>query len=352
MIEYNNRVVQDDLLQICQSKLDWRQFDGKTVLITGATGMLAEYLAFTLLYLREKHGIRVNVIALCRTKNHSECVYNDFLNKDYFSLLCQDVCKPIEYSGEVDFIFHLAGNASPYSINNDPVGIMKANLLGTFNVMEFAREKSVHRVLFVSTREVYGASSEKLLSETSFGSLDPMDNRSCYPESKRAAETILRSYYLQYGIESVIARVAHSYGPGMTIHNDGRVMADFIGNAVDGNNIVLHSSGEAVRSFLYLSDAVTALFTIVLKGKAGEAYNLSNELEPLPIYQVAQLICKVVSEKKEMKVVFASSHPKDGYCKYPRVALDNSKIQQLGFFPQVGLKDGIRKTIQSFQYES
>ena len=310
--------------------------------------MLAEYLAFTLLYLRENCDVRVNVIALCRTRHHAEEVYSEFLEKDYFSILSQDVCEPINYSGSIDYIFHLAGNASPYSINNDPVGIMKANLLGTFNVMELAREKSVQRVLFVSTREVYGASSEQQLSETSFGRLDPMDNRSCYPESKRAAETILRSYFLQYGIESVLARVAHSYGPGMKIHNDGRVMADFIGDAVDGKDIVLHSSGEAVRSFLYLSDAVVGLFTILLQGVGGEAYNLSNELEPMPIYKVAELICSLLPEKN-IHVVFSNEKPKGGYCNYPRVALDNTKIERLGFIPKVSLSDGLYRTLNSFK---
>lgn len=351
MVTYSNPIVQEDLSLICLSKLDWNQFNNKTVLITGATGMLAEYIVFTLMYLRENCDIRVNVLALCRTRQNAETVFGNFLDKEYFALLCQDVCSTIDYNGSIDYIFHLAGNASPMSINNDPVGIMKANLLGTFNVMELARNKSVRRILFVSTREVYGASSDLLLSENSFGKLDPMDNRSCYPESKRAAETILHSYYLQYGIGCVIARVAHCYGPGMKIHNDGRVMADFIGNAVDRKDIVLYSSGEAVRSFIYLSDAVTALFAITLKGKAGEAYNLSNELEPLPIYQVAQLICKIASGDN-LKVVFASEHPRDGYCNYPRVALDNSKIQELGFIPQVDLKEGLRRTIQSFCYES
>ena len=348
MVKYKNTIVQDDLAQICRCGLNWKAFDNKTVLITGATGMLAEYLAFTLLYLRENCDVRVNVIALCRTRHHAEEVYSEFLAKDYFSILSQDVCEPIDYNGSIDYIFHLAGNASPYSINNDPVGILKANLLGTFNVMELAREKSVQRVLFVSTREVYGASSEQQLSETSFGRLDPMDNRSCYPESKRAAETILRSYFLQYGIESVLARVAHSYGPGMKIHNDGRVMADFIGDAVDGKDIVLHSSGEAVRSFLYLSDAVVGLFTILLQGVGGEAYNLSNELEPMPIYKVAELICSLLPEKN-IHVVFSNEKPKGGYCNYPRVALDNTKIERLGFIPKVSLSDGLYRTLNSFK---
>lgn len=347
MFSYKHNIVQDDLSDICAKDLDWNHYDGKSVLVTGVNGMLASYIMFVFIYLVKHKGLHVDIVALTRSLDKTRTIYGTLLDEPFIHVLVQDVSEPIQYDGHVDEIFHLAGNASPYSINHEPVGILRANLLGTFNMLEFARMKSVRRVLFVSTREVYGASTEKQLSETSFGSLDPLDNRSCYPESKRAAETVLRSYFLQYGIEIVIARVAHSYGPGMKIHNDGRVMADFIGNAVRGEDIVLRSSGEAVRAFLYLSDAVTGLFTMMLKGEAGEAYNLSNETEPLPIYQVAQLICQL--SPNDIQVVFSADRPKEGYCNYPRVALDNSKIQRLGFIPKVKLSEGIVKTLNSYE---
>lgn len=350
MFSYKHHIVQEDLADICARDLDWNHYDGKSVLITGVNGMLATYIMLVLVYLVKQKGLHVDIVALTRNLDKTRAIYGSLLDEPFIHLLVQDVSEPLRYDGHVDEIFHLAGNASPYSINHDPIGILRANLLGTFNVMEFAREKSVRRVLFVSTREVYGASSEKLLSEISFGSLDPLDNRSCYPESKRAAETILRGYYLQHGIGTVIARVAHSYGPGMKIHSDGRVMADFIGNAVRGEDIVLRSSGEAVRAFLYLSDAVAGLFTMMLKGEAGEAYNLSNETEPLPIYQVAQLICQL--SPNDIQVVFSADRPKEGYCNYPRVALDNHKLETLGYKPLVSLKEGLKRTIYSFSNES
>ena len=216
-----------------EAKLPWKELDGKTILITGATGMLASYVTWLLLYLHEYDDIHVKVVALCRNRQKAEEYYGEWIGKPYFHLLIQDVCEPIAYEGKADYVFHLAGNASPHYINTDPVGIMKCNLLGTMNVLEYARDCQTKKVIFASTREVYGKNEEaERLDEQVFGTLDPMDGRSCYPESKRAAETLLKSYYLQYGVNFNAVRIAHSYGPTMQLENDGRVMADLMGDVV------------------------------------------------------------------------------------------------------------------------
>lgn len=348
MFSYLHPIVQKDLEEIASSSiLNFKKLENKTILVTGVNGMLATYITYTLLYHIEHFHQNIRVLALTRSIDKTNCLFEEFLDKDYFEIVHQDICAPIKYMDRVDYIFHFAGNASPYYINHQPVDILRSNLEGTFNIMELARKNERCKVIFASTREVYGKVDEDSLSENSFGSLDPLDNRSCYPESKRAAETIIRSYFLQYGVDTTIARIAHSYGPGMKIVNDGRVMADFIGNAVRHENIVLNSSGEAVRAFLYLSDATIALFKLAFDGQAGEAYNLSNETEPYPIYQVAQMICEI--SKDDIQVIFSKDKPKAGYCNYPRVALDNSKIAKLGFLPQVNLKEGLMRTLNSFE---
>ena len=156
MFDYKNKVVQEDLKQMAEEHLDWHQFDGKTILVTGATGMLATYISYFLLYLKEEKGIDLRLLALCRTKSKAEKAFKNFLDKPYFKLLLQDVCNPIQYDGSIDYIFHLAGNTSPHFINTDPVGIVKSNMLGTFNILELAKEKHSSKVIFASTREVYG----------------------------------------------------------------------------------------------------------------------------------------------------------------------------------------------------
>lgn len=349
MFGYTNTIVQADLQEITASPLQWFEFHHKTVLVTGANGMLATYLLYTFLYLVEEKGMDIKVIALTRSLDKTRELYKEFLNKPYFRVLHQDICNPIHCEGRVDYIYHFAGNASPFFIKADPVGIVKSNLLGTFNVMEFARDKEPARIIFASTREVYGETSYSLLSENdSFGKINPLDNRSCYPESKRAAETILKSYYNQFGIQSVIARIAHSYGPGMKIDNDGRVMSDFIYNAVHHQDITLLSDGSAVRSFCYISDAVLGLIQLTLYGHPGEAYNLANESEPMPIREVAQLIANLFPERG-IKVSYRQSDDCSGYCTYERVALDMRKMEHLGFVPSVSLREGLRKTIISFE---
>ena len=341
-----SEVIIEDLQRMSEVHLPWRELDGKTVLITGATGMLASYVTWLLLYLHEHTGINITVIALCRNRQKAEQYFGSYLAKSYFHLLIQDVCTPIAYEGKVDYVFHLAGNASPYFINSDPVGIMKCNLLGTINVLEYARKCHTIKVIFASTREVYGKNDEaELLDEQAFGTLNPLDDRSCYPESKRAAETLLKSYYLQYGVNFNTIRIAHSYGPTMKLENDGRVMADLMSDVVAGRDIVLKSSGEAVRAFLYVTDAVIGMFTVLFYGEPAGAYNLTNESEPVSIKDLAHMLA-ALREDKNIQVVVSEGEQK-GYCAYRRTALDTSAIEQLGWKPQISLKEGINRVHNS-----
>lgn len=339
-------VITEDLRRMCQADLPWQQLGGKTVLVTGATGMLASYVTWLLLCLHEEVGIDVSVVALCRNPQKAEHYFGSYVGKPYFSMLTQDVCDPIAYDGAVDYIFHLAGNASPHFINTDPVGIMRCNLVGTMNVLELARKRPTVKVVFASTREVYGANEHTdRLDECSYGVLDPLDARSCYPESKRAAETLLKSYYLQYGLAFNTVRIAHAYGPTMALENDGRVMADLMDDVVAGRDIVLKSNGEAIRAFLYITDAVLGMFTVLFKGKAGEAYNLANEMEPVSIKDLAQRLASSRNDKT-IHVVINEGDQK-GYCAYRRTALDTTAIEQLGWKPQTSLKEGIIRTFHA-----
>lgn len=173
-----------------------------------------------------------------------------------------------------------------------------------------------------------------------------MDARSCYPESKRAAETLLKSYRLQYGVDFNTIRIAHAYGPTMTLENDGRVMADLVGDVVAGRDIVLKSNGEAIRAFLYVTDAVLGMFTVLFRGKAGEAYNLANETEPVSIRELAQRLAASRNDKTIRVVV--NEWDQKGYCAYRRTALDTTAIGHLGWKPRVSLGEGITRVVSSF----
>jgi len=155
MLTYTNPIVQRDLQEIC-SRIDTAAFDGKTILVTGANSMLGTYMAYLFLYMADKLGLDVRTVVLTRSADKTRALYADFIGREYFGIIDSDITHAIAYDGPLDYIYHFAGNASPRFINTDPVGILQSNLTGTFNVMELAREKNA-RVIFASTREVYGA---------------------------------------------------------------------------------------------------------------------------------------------------------------------------------------------------
>lgn len=348
MFTYSHPIVQQDLDEINRVPLSVPE--GSTILVTGANGQIATYLVYSLMHQVTHRRLNIHVIALSRSREKAEVLFQDFLHNSHFTLLIQDVCSPVAYPGKIDYIFHFAGNASPYYILHDPVGIMKSNLLGTINILELAREKGTRKVIFASTREVYGENkTEKSLSEHSFGSIDCMDARSCYPESKRAAETLCKSYYLQYGVNFNAVRIAHTYGPGMKLENDGRVMADLLACAVRGENIVLKSKGEALRAFCYINDTLRGLFLVMQKGEPAGAYNLANETEEASVRQLAELLVASVPEK-DLQVEFRiPERQQTAYCNYERVKMNTRKLEELGWKPTVPLREGIMRTIKSFE---
>ena len=258
---YKNEIVQNDLNEISQSIKNIEKLKNTSILITGATGMLATYITYLLMYLNEHQDYQIKVFALVRNEKTAKQKFETFLKNSNFHLLVQDVTEEIKLTNQIDYIIHAAGSASPHFIVNDPVGIIKANTLGTINVMELARKCQVKKVLYTSTREVYGKVDDNILeiTEDIVGKLDQMDSRSCYPESKRMGENICKSYGLQYNIPFNNVRIAHSYGPGMTIARDGRIMSDLIYYVVNCQNITLNSDGTAKRAFCYITDCIIAI---------------------------------------------------------------------------------------------
>lgn len=354
MFGYRNIVVQNDLDEIIRrEEIPFEILRDKSVLITGASGMLATYMVYTLIRLNEVKGYNINVMALVRNKEKAEKRFCDFLENEKFELLVQDVCEEIKTEKEIDYIVHAAGNASPKFIINDPVGIIKANTLGTINVLEFAKKSEVKNVLYTSTREVYGkVDNADEIYENTMGVLEPTELRACYPESKRMSETILESYRVQYGVPYCTVRIAHSYGPGMAIDEDGRVMSDFISDIVNNRNIVLKSEGTAKRAFCYITDAVSALFLVLLKGENGSVYNVANEKEEKEIREVASMLVQL-KEESNLKVVFDIPETQSaGYSKMGRVKLNTEKLEKLGWSVEVYLKEGLERTVESFLGDS
>lgn len=348
MLNFFNTIVQEDMKDIHDEKILFDKLKNKSVLITGATGMLATYIIYFLHYLNINKRSNIKIYALARNKKKIEELFTTLINDKNFIVTNQDVIKEILIDEKIDYIFHLASSANPKSILENPVGIIQANTLGTINVCQFAVKNNA-LVFFASTREIYGKiEGKEFVKETDMGICDCIEDRACYPESKRISETICKSYNLQYKMKYQICRIAHVYGPGINIENDGRIMSDIISDIVNNRNIILKSDGSAQRAFCYLSDAIRAMFLIMLNAQENDVFNLSNEEEEISIKGLANLSAKLFSEKN-IKVNYEISNSNANlYTNYKRSKLDNSKLYALGWRVKIDLKEGIRKTVLSF----
>lgn len=352
-MNYYDEIIQEDLKLIKSQKIFWDKLKNSTVLVTGATGMLATYVGYMLHYLNETTDLNVKGILTYRNHEKLFSKYEGLLENSNLTFVQQDVIEKMHLEDTVDWIIHAASNASPKYILTDPVGIIEANVIGTEQLLYLAKEKNVKGFHFLSTREVYGEVPSKVgkITEDSYGSLNILEKRSCYPESKRLGETLVRSFSDQHNVPFTISRIAHSYGPGMELNKDGRIMNDLIYNVVNNENIVLKSKGEAERSFCYIADAVAGIFMIMLNGSNDEAYNLSNEDEPIKIADLAKKLVQLFPNKN-LKVTF--DIPKEigaGYTKFKRIPLDTTKLEKLGWKKLNCLDKGIRKTVLSFNNE-
>jgi nucleoside-diphosphate-sugar epimerase len=343
-------IIQADLEKIVSCPLSWDRLFGKTVLISGANGLVPSYILETLLYLNETECAGIHTVALVRNRDRALGRLGHLVNRSDMTLHVQDVRDSYSGPRRVDLVIHAAGQASPKFYGTDPVGTFSVNVFGTWRMLELAREARSTEFLFISSGEVYGRVQDPSVpvSETLFGPLDPLLIRSCYAEGKRAGETLCACWHSQYDVPIKVVRLSHTYGPRMDLE-DGRVFADFVADLVARRDIVLKSDGSARRAFCYLADSTAGIFTVLLRGLNGEAYNLGADSE-ISILELANRLCGMFPERR-CKVVRREREPGDPYIPSPVSAglFDLSKIKALGWRPTTGIEEGFRRTVYSYE---
>ena len=232
-------VEQRDINIIRNNPIDWEKFRNKTVLITGATGRLGMYLVEVISKADIDWNLNITIIALARNEKKLYNVFGASLNLPNIVTMVQDIIEPIEWKGDLHYIFHTAGAASPRDFTNEPVETLWGHLQGTRNILELAKEKQCEKVLYVSTVEIYGEWKRKEgIQEEDMGPMRCDNARACYPEAKRMCETMLASYNMQYHIPYIGVRLCHTFGPGISL-DDGRAFSEFIQNVINGEDIIL-----------------------------------------------------------------------------------------------------------------
>ena len=349
-----NSIITQDMEDIYSRELPWEELDGKTILLTGAYGMLASYIVYFIFFIRNKKNIKVNLIAIVRNKDKFYKKFSDITEMDNITVIENDVSEPMDIDGNIDYIIHAASLASPQYYSVCPVDVLNPNTIGTYYLLQLAKEKNVKGFLMFSTCDVYGVPNavNGMITEDSYGRMDTLDIHNCYSESKRMAETMCKAFNVQYGIHTKIARIAHTYAPTMDIDNDPRVFASFVKNIVKEQDIVMKSDGSGKRSFCYITDAIAGYFTILFKGVDGEAYNVCNASQFISVKELADTLVSLYPEKN-LKVIRKERQKSEHYTENSLLVgcdniPDNSKLEGLGWNADVNIEEGFKRVIDYY----
>lgn len=343
-----NPILSEDIRNILEEPIQWNRLKGKSVMVTGASGMVGSYIMRTLICLNQMKGYQIQIIGVVRNKKK---VAEDIVNDSNVEIFVHDVSQPFTYEGAVDFMIHAASPASPLIMKNQPVETVAANALGAYYTLQLAKEKNTEEYVFISSREIYGQPLEgqDMFQEDTYGFVDPLDARSCYPEGKKVAETMCASFYEEYGLKAKSARLAHTYGPGMSIY-DGRVQADFLKNVIFNEDIVLKSEGLPIRTYTYISDAVAGIFFILLNGQE-RAYNIGDEHAKISIRGLAELLVHITPERKLSLKFDIPEEGLKGTAPFTLGILDSSRLRGLGWKPRYTIEEGFRRVIDYLEIE-
>lgn len=307
----------------CQEKTMGR------LLVAGGAGFIGSWLCESLL--DAKHEvISLDNFGSGNPENISQL-------KGEFTSLEHDVRDPLKIDGEVDAVFHLASRASPFDYMNYPLDTLMTNAQGTFNLLMLAKEKGA-KFLLASTSEVYGDPLEHPQKETYWGNVNSLGPRSCYDEAKRFAEALTMAFIRKHDVDARIVRIFNTYGPRMA-RDDGRVIPNFICQALEGKPLTVYGDGSQTRSFCYVTDMVGGLKKAMFSGSKGEVFNLGNPTEN-NILDVAKLVISLAGS--DSKIVYKPLPQDDPARRQPDIG---KAKERLGWGPTVDLEEGLKKTI-------
>lgn len=311
----------------------------KIAIVAGGAGFIGSHLCKRLV-VEGKNVWCIDNLSTGSIRNISS-----LMDKDNFHFIHHDIIVPYEFSDEksIDAIYNFACPASPIHYQKDPIHTFKTSIIGNLNLLELAKEKGA-RILLASTSEVYGDPQVEVQNESYWGNVNPYGIRSCYDEGKRGAETLFHDYHERYGVDTRIIRIFNTYGPQMSA-DDGRVVSNFIVQALQGKALTIHGDGNQTRSFQYIDDLVNAIMLVMQDGIQHSPINIGNPHE-ITVNTLAQLILEQTGVQATL------SHqplPQDDPChRHPDIHLAHQVLN--GWSPKVSLQEGLAMTIDYFRH--
>ena len=327
-------ILQEDLDSVSEASfIDWNAFAHKTFFITGATGLIGATLIKSLNYSNRVKNLGLKVLALVRNRQRAEEKFSDILTDGMLQFVEGNVEELPQVQGNIDFIIHAASQTSSKEFVNHAVETIQTTLLGTMNTLKLAKEKKVQGYVFLSSMEVYGYPEKgHKVTEQEIGCLSPLNLRNSYPIGKIMSEALCCAYAGEYGVPAKICRLTQTFGPGVN-YNDNRIFAYFGKCVKEKKNIVLKTKGETERCYLYTTDAVTAILTILLKGKPGMAYNAADEATYCSIAEMAERVAAEGGIKVEYDI---QDEATNGFPQTLFMHLDTTALRELEWVSRSG----------------
>ena len=341
---YNSESYKKDIEIAVNATVGIEKLFNSSVLIAGGSGLIGSFIADMLLFANSHRNANITVYAMDMSAERMTSRFSG-LDTDRLHLVEHNVNELPGFSFDADYIIHAASPAFPAAFNSDPVGTVMSNILGTKYLLDYGKAHGAKRMLYISSGEVYGQGDLSLESfdEAYAGYVDPTSARSCYPNGKRAAETLCVSYTKQFELDTVIVRPSHTYGPTVT-KADNRANAQFVNKGLAGEDIVLNSAGNQMRSYTYLADSASAILTVLTTGESCNAYNIANSQSRTTIAGFA----KEVAAQTGTKVIFADPDEvaKAEATPIVKQVLSSKKLEALGWQGQFTVEEGIKHTLQ------
>lgn len=336
-INKQHPLYQEDLNQIL-SIPGISQLKGKSVLITGSTGLLGVHLIDALMTFGD-----VEVYAVGRSRLKAQQRLGEYYANPLFHFIEQDVRQPLPDNIHVDYIIPGASNTHPLAYSQYPIETIMINVKGVEHALELACKCNA-TVLYMSTVEIYGnALADEAFVEDYNGKLSLSTSRSCYTESKRVSEALCQSYIAERGVDVKIVRLSRIFGPTM-LESDSKASSQFIKKALANEDIILKSRGEQFFSYTYATDAVAAMLYVMLHGECGQSYNIGNEKCNVHLRDFAQICAQI--NNKDVVYDLPSEMEQKGFSLAMNAVLDNSKLKSLGFIPKYEMKNAVNRTVE------
>lgn len=344
---YDSKTYMNDILDCANQSLDWSKLAGKSIAISGGTGMIGSYLVDLIMYRNKAYNQQTDVYVFGRNEQKANDRFSIYADNEYFHFVKQDINQPIakiDGLDSINYVIHAASNTHPVAYASDPIGTISANVIGTSNLLEWASSIGCDRFVFLSSVEIYGENKGDIdkFDESYLGYIDCNTMRAGYPESKRTGEAMCQAYIKQKNMDIVIPRLSRIYGPTM-LSTDTKAMSQFILKGVHNENIVLKSEGTQEYSYAYVADAVLAILKIMFDGICGESYNVASDESDIMLKDLA----KIIADYNNKEVVFELPDAVEsaGYSKATKATLDVNKLKNIGWVSNYTMVKGLHNTI-------